>query len=108
MSIEANGTEPEILHLPERSRGARSSGARTRGAQASTSLGMAPRLRSGIRVKGDGLSPRPHWLRAAALAGGIALPAAAPAAHAQAAARSEERWAGEGWVSPGRPWQYPS
>ncbi|WP_394357142.1 flagellar type III secretion system pore protein FliP [Sphingopyxis indica] len=60
---------------------------------------MAPRLRSGIRVKGNGLSPRPHLLRAAALAGGLALLAAAPAAHAQAAdglARAVNEIGGDG------------
>ena len=40
----------EISRIPERRRGAPSSEARSSGVAASTSLGIAPRLRSGIRV----------------------------------------------------------
>ncbi|MGX5714081.1 cisplatin damage response ATP-dependent DNA ligase [Sphingopyxis terrae subsp. ummariensis] len=39
----------ETIRIPERSRGALSSAARISGVAASTSLGMAPRLRSGVR-----------------------------------------------------------
>ena len=47
---EPGETRGEEIRLPERSRGARSSEARTRTVAASTSLGMAPRLRSGKRM----------------------------------------------------------